>query len=508
MICPTRPSRANFAIIWPVSPEQVQAILSDFQRHATRLHTRGDRRETWRFGVDQHEYHLHFYPDDDTPLKRYLGGAAAAREFTQLQALQKLAIPATRVIANLKGFRLGERKGDACIIVHDPTTLSLDRALHDPVSKDERLGLQAELIERLEALHRHKLCPTPLHLHTFGRRGGKVLLTDGSVKQAGIVDVERLAELDRSTRHVTSRTDRLRMWKHFRDERPPRHDRHLARLARQLSADALEGENGFGTIHTETPQGDWTGRCLLAAPLTLPWSLASTIPFEERIWSNALPGLLAAVGQPLKHDGAARIESMPWTVAGQTLELVIKRPTVREGLFARLRESRVRRMWRKTWRVLGSGFACEVPLVMAERRVGARVVEQLLIVERVPGPTLAQVELDALKSTERDRLLYLAGRTLRQIERLGATHCDAKATNWIAWTDPHTGRVKPVLIDLDGIRFYRWRGMGYERLNRAMKQHTQITPHDLATLRQGYRPSPLPLGEGKGEGRNQMQKSE
>jgi hypothetical protein len=65
--------------------------------------------------------------------------------------------------------------------------------------------------------------------------------------------------------------------------------------------------------------------------------------------------------------------------------------------------------------------------------------------------------------------------------RPGSCTADAKSTNWIVFADPVRGP-SPVLIDLDGVRHYRWAMMGIDRLLRAMKQHASTPPHDSLML--------------------------
>ena len=46
----------------------------------------------------------------------------------------------------------------------------------------------------------------------------------------------------------------------------------------------------------------------------------------------------------------------------------------------------------------------------------------------------------------------------------------------------------PVLVDVDGVRFYRWDGFGMQRLLRSMKEHRQYNRADSLALCQGYAP--------------------
>ena len=132
------------------------------------------------------------------------------------------------------------------------------------------------------------------------------------------------------------------------------------------------------------------------------------------------------------------------------------------------------------------GSRAEVPLLLLERRRGGLLVDQLIIFERVPGPTLAEVDLDALPQSDRDRLLGNCGRVLRRLERAGFRHTDAKDTNWIAWRDAN-GRSTPVMIDLDGVRRYGSKGVAVPRLIFSMRKHLQFTAADLEAIQRGYR---------------------
>jgi hypothetical protein len=81
---------------------------------------------------------------------------------------------------------------------------------------------------------------------------------------------------------------------------------------------------------------------------------------------------------------------------------------------------------------------------------------------------------------------------------------DAKSTNWIVFGDGTPAGPAPVLVDVDGVRHYRWATAGILRLLRAMKQHPQYTPEDSLALCQGYAPAGNPKSEIPEEDRPRM----
>ncbi len=123
---------------------------------------------------------------------------------------------------------------------------------------------------------------------------------------------------------------------------------------------------------------------------------------------------------------------------------------------------------------------------MERKRLGY-AIESIIVFEHVPGPTLAAAELDSLSADERHDLFDRTGALLRKIDDLGFMHADAKSTNWIV-TNDRRGEPRPILIDADGVRHYRWALMGLNRLLRAMKQHVQYQPADAKALCLGYAP--------------------
>ena len=115
------------------------------------------------------------------------------------------------------------------------------------------------------------------------------------------------------------------------------------------------------------------------------------------------------------------------------------------------------------------------------------VVDSILICEYVPGTELASANLEEIPTEARARFFHRCGRLLRKIESFNYSHFDAKANNWIVCPDDKAGPI-PVLVDIDGIRYRHWVGLGIERLLRSMKLHKQYTPDDSLNLCRGYAP--------------------
>ena len=133
------------------------------------------------------------------------------------------------------------------------------------------------------------------------------------------------------------------------------------------------------------------------------------------------------------------------------------------------------------------GIPTAWPLLVMEKRVAGYVVDAVLISEQVPGETLAHESLNQFAVDLRDRLFRRTGHLLRQIEKYGFSHFDAKASNWIVLRDDKLGPM-PVLIDVDGIRKRNWVALGIHRLLRSMHENSDYAPGDSLALCQGYAP--------------------
>ena len=69
----------------------------------------------------------------------------------------------------------------------------------------------------------------------------------------------------------------------------------------------------------------------------------------------------------------------------------------------------------------------------------------------------------------------------------GFCHFDTKTSNWIIQADPVLGPV-PVMVDVDGIRPYRWNGEGMRRLRLSLEEQPEFNAADRAALELGFNP--------------------
>jgi hypothetical protein len=277
------------------------------------------------------------------------------------------------------------------------------------------------------------------------------------------------------------------------DSTPPANNPLSDRLAAKF-LQRTRGENAyFGRIEID----GWRGRFVKGLKLPRWWAPASRLRVSREDWQREWPELLqrisaAASGDDgvIKRTRSGDVIAETVRVGGTAVDVIVKRPR-RKTLWRRVnaiaRPGKARRSWGKAWKLIIRGFPAEWPLLLMERRTLGHTSDSVLVVARVAGPTLASIDLDALCPGRREDLFRRLGRTLRRLEIEGFCHFDSKASNWIVADDPARGPV-PVMIDVDGVRHYRWDGFGIRRLLRSMKDHAQYTPADSLHLCQGYAP--------------------
>jgi tRNA A-37 threonylcarbamoyl transferase component Bud32 len=224
------------------------------------------------------------------------------------------------------------------------------------------------------------------------------------------------------------------------------------------------------------------------------WSQASRLEITEEDWAREWPILLEKIEKDelpvLKRSRSGDVLSAQITLAGQLLNVIVKRPK-RRYWYRYLNEigrgHRARRAWKKAWSLIARGIPAAWPVLLMEKRSAGYVTDAVLISELVPGDTLAHVDLSEISESQRSQLFRRTGHLLRKIEKFGFSHFDAKASNWIVYPDERLGPT-PVLIDVDGIRRRNWVALGIQRLLKSMHENKDYLPADSLALCKGYAP--------------------
>jgi tRNA A-37 threonylcarbamoyl transferase component Bud32 len=484
-----------------VPQTSLELSLLDLARTGTLVKDRGYR-QVWRFEHDGKAYYLKFYRRSGLrdAGRRLFRGSPAAREFQRLQWLQKAGINAPRAVAYLMGFKMnapdgGTIDGDAVILEAIEPSVPLEQFLSErdvdgrPVP--EHRDLASQVIGLVYSLGKAKLGHDDLHLGNFLLHEGKVFLIDAYAVRRGGLRMADVMQLGASVSRFATRTDLVRGWRALgAGDRPPEENPVGLKLWRDLLSRTGGDNRYFGRLEF----GDWRGIFFRQTKHPRRWSAASRLNITEANWQQGWPNMIAEIETDtmpvLKRSRSADVLGTALPLGGTTLDVVIKRP-IRRYWYRYLNEigrgARARRAWFKAWDLIVRDLPTAWPLAFFEKRRFGYVVDTLIIFERVPGPTLWTIDLDALASEDRERLFRRTGHILRQLERFGFAHFDAKASNWIVRPDPALG-ASPVLIDVDGVRRRQWIALGIRRLLRSMREKKQYTPEDSLALCLGYAP--------------------
>lgn len=474
----------------------LEQALKELPRIGTLVKDRGYR-QVWRFEYGDRGYYLKFYPIGGYRdwLRRFTRGSPAMLEFLRLQRLQKAQIPAPRAIAVLIGFNIQSRRGDAVVIEAIEPAVQLDALLNqcelngDPIPN--HLELASQIRSLIQQLAKAKLGHEDLHLGNLLLHDGKVHLLDGYAVHDNGMRLRDLQLLANSVGRYATLTDLQRGWDQLGPGgRMPIRNPVTAAFANAWIGRITGNNRYFGQLDCE----GWHGHFFKQDKHPRRWSRGSQLKIDRNDWLAALPALFAAMDadqlQVVKRSRSGDVLRGCVRLAGEEMDVIIKRP--RRRYWYRYvneigRGPRSRRAWRKAWKLIVRGLPTAWPLLTLEKRKFGYVVENLIIFECVPGKTLWQTDLDVLAPAAREMLFRRIGRILRRIERLGFSHFDAKASNWIVRNDNKLGP-SPVLIDVDGVRQRHWVALGISRLLRSLRAHRQYTAADSLALCQGYAP--------------------
>ena len=475
----------------------LEATLRDLASVGTLVKDRGYR-QVWRFAHNGRPYYLKFFPRGGPRdgFRRLFRGSPAMMEFTRLQRLQTGGVPAPRAVAAMMGFRLQDRVGDVVILDAIEPAVPLDQYLlefdlrGEPVP--DHIGLAAQLLAVVVQLGRARLGHEDLHLGNFLLSGGKLFLLDGYAVRLDGMRMRDLQMLGHSGRRWATTADLQRGWDQIGPGGPMPQVNPISRSLwdRFLGSVTRKGRY-FGRL---TDDSGWGGVYYKQAKYPHRWSVASQLDVSHEDWSREWPLLLGRVERGelpvLKHSASGDVLSATVTLGGRALDVIVKRPR-RKHWYRYVNEvgrgTRAWRAWRKAWQLVVRDLPTAWPLLVMHRRVAGYAVDAVYVSERVTGDTLAHADLSVLSEADRGNLFRRTGRTLREIERHGFSHFDAKASNWIVRPDDKLGPT-PVLIDVDGIRRRRWIALGVQRLLRSMHENPHYAPADSLALCQGYAP--------------------
>ncbi len=483
--------------IVPTESDDLENTLKDLPRVGTLVKDRGYR-QVWRFEANGKPYYLKFYPREGFFLKRLVRGNPAIREFTRLVAMQKASIPAPRAIAVLSGYRLKDQLGDAVIIEGIEPAVQLDHYLSDfdlrGESVPDRRALVGQVIDLVHQMSLAKLGHADLHLGNFLLREGKVYLLDGYAVRKGGLRMKDLLLLGHSARRFATTADLLRGWFALTSGgRMPPVNRASKRLYRKFLERTTRNNRYFGKLSDDR---GWRGHFVKQMKFARRYSIASQMAFDREQWREAWNDLLARLESDQldiikripKRRRAVRRNCHRWPADPQA---IVKRP--RKKYWYRYfnsygRPSRAMRMWTKAWKLYIRNIPAEFPMLVMEKKSFGYVTDSVIVFEQTPGETLAKIDLDTIDASQRDGMFRRVGQTLRKLESLGFAHFDAKSSNWIIREDEVTGPT-PILIDVDGVRQYSWRGEGVSRLLRSLRDHPQYTRDGFVlALCRGYAP--------------------
>lgn len=202
-------------------------------------------------------------------------------------------------------------------------------------------------------------------------------------------------------------------------------------------------------------------------------------------WRTAWPKILAREGWAcLKQGRNGSVHRSIVRLGEYEVDVVVKNPRrsrPSQWVTDCCRPNRARRSWYRTRRVVANGFTAEIPLLLAERRlggVGPLAVEQLAVFLAVPGTKLDALNLEDVP--DRQGLFRSVGTTMAELACRGFEHRDAKAPNWIVCGST------PVLIDCDAITAGRDPFRGFKRFLRSFELLRNPTRADVEALCEGF----------------------
>jgi tRNA A-37 threonylcarbamoyl transferase component Bud32 len=483
--------------------EGLEETLSQLASHGTPVKLRSYR-QVWRFSHDNTPLYIKLYPRKGTTAKRTLRGNPALREYNNLLALQKANISAPHAVAFLSGFHANLphcQLADAVITRALEPSIPLEdllrqsRLTRTPIPNRRKLA--QDIISLVSSLTRANLGHNDLHLGNLllspPTPEGRLYLLDAYAVHPGPMTPFDLEVLGFAVSSVATRTEYLRAQRAL--TQGPALSVRTGKVARRHWRKTVERACSETDYAGKASIDNWTGHYFKRWKSPLPYASASALTVTEDDWRRELPRLLDQLTgellRPLKRSASSDVWQGEIILAGKPVEVVVKRPYRRywyRYLTELPRGTRAWRAWWKAWSLIARGIPTAWPLATFEQCTAGIATDQLLICQHIPGPQLDGLDLSSLTPSSRENLFRHLGRLLRRIDDTGIVHFDTKASNFMIAPDL-TSTLTPILVDVDGVRPYSWRGEGLRRLLESLQDHhRQFTDLDAHHLQAGYNP--------------------
>lgn len=475
-----------------MTDEQLRQAVSEIPRCAQRIKDRGYR-QIWRLEVEGAAYFVKFYPHALNRWKNRLRGNSAAREAKRLQWLAGANLAAPAVAGVFENITIEGEPGDAIALRAIEPAMTLDRIIEQNNGQlPDRRAIVRKMLDLLAKLDDAGLGHGDLHLGNFLLADdGTLYLLDGHAMHRGGLCKRDVLHLWHSVHRYATRADRLRGWRYLRGLEPmPRFNLLSEKFWRKAVRRSLGENRYFGRLR----DGQWRGHFFKRYPVLHHWSAASGMAFARQDWQSAWQTLHRQIEadalQIIKRSRSGDVLSGELKIGQHTLPIIVKRPRRKfwyRAVLEVIRPTRARRAWMKAWALIVRNLPTAFPLLLMQHKRFGYVTDALIVFEKVDGPMLAKIDLDAMPAADRDRLFHRLGALLRRLESLGRFHGDAKSVNFIIGTDA-TGGPMPIMVDVDGIRTIEMNRSSIERLLRSMREHPQYTPADSLALCRGFAP--------------------
>lgn len=442
----------------------------------------------------------HFRSHGVGALKGLVRSAPAFREWTALQQARRRGVPVPRPVA------LGERAG---LLHHEGLlvmealdgTLPLDTVLsgRDALRGPQRWEVIREAARVIRRMHDAGVSQKDLHFGNMLLRPGTagVYIIDFQRVKVGKAGRETIRLRDLATLHGrcldASRTDRLRFLKAYVAGPPP-----LSVDLKPLSA-LLDRR---GIRHRFRTWERLLRRSVLENHEFCPVRIAGFEGFARRAyWNEIVQPLFQDPGALFTRPGVRLFKNNPRrTTAGlipsSSGSLFVKRYNYRGVIYALkdlFRSSRARRVWIVANGLRRREIQTPFPYAYLERCRFGVALQGYLISEGVEGLGLHESFCRLRESGDwirrKRQLVRDVAALVRTLHERGVSHRDLKEQN-ILVREEASGRLSPLLLDLDGVRFicvgWRQRAREVARLARAFPDRSALSDTDRVRFLHAY----------------------